>query len=221
MNGTISIAVIIPTIYRPDGLRRVLSSLMTSDVTPIVIMERDDKEAVEICLDYLVRFRSVDKPLQGPAYAWNTGLKHFQFYDAYFLGSDDIVFEEGWLSVTLGVLKSQLNGSGLVGVNDGTGKFERTGWATQYLMTKDFIIEENGGVLACPHYLCDFTDVEACLRAQRVNKFAYASEAKVTHHWREVDDEAYKRADGKRKAMKVLFEKRKEMGFPDDYERII
>jgi hypothetical protein len=66
----------------------------------------------------------------------------------YFLGSDDIVFEEGWLSVTLGVLKSQLNGSGLVGVNDGTGKFERTGWATQYLMTKDFIIEENGGVLA-------------------------------------------------------------------------
>jgi hypothetical protein len=34
-------------------------------------------------------------------------------------------------------------------------------------------------------------------RAQRVNKFAYASEAKVTHHWREVDDEAYRRSDGK------------------------
>jgi len=89
------------------------------------------------------------------------------------------------------------------------------------MMTRDFIIEHNGGVVACPHYLCDFTDLEANARANRAGKFAYSPNSLVPHHWRNVDDEAYRRADKRRAAARDVFTARKALGFPDDYERIL
>jgi hypothetical protein len=162
-----------------------------------------------------------EKPLQGPAYAWNTGLKHTQFYDAYFLASDDTEFIPGWYGEVTKVLKEKLNYSGVVGVNDGTGKYERAGFATQFLITRDFIVEHNGGVVACPHYYCDFVDVELTERAKAVNKFAYADKSMVIHHWREHDDMGYRKADDKRSEMRGVYLRRKANNFPDDYERII
>jgi GT2 family glycosyltransferase len=219
-----NIAVLIPTIFRPEGLERVINSLSQDNVDIYVAREFDDFTAYNICAKHNIKSIICVKPNRGPAYAWNVALQRAEGqskYYAYFLGSDDIVFEHGWLEESLIVLDKQLHRSGLVGVNDGTGKFERAGFATQYLMTRDFIVKENGGVAACPHYLADFVDVESCERAKRANKFAYASKAIVRHLWRQVDDIAYQRADGRRVRMRELYLQRLSKNFPNDFEVII
>lgn len=214
-----NVCVLLPTIYRPDGLRRALSTLETSLVETIIICEKDDEEAKQIALDYMCRFCTTEKSLQGPAYAWNTGLKHAQFHDAYFLASDDIEFVPGWLHEIQKIYETTQ--AGLIGVNDGTGKYERAGFCTHYFMTRNFIRNVNGGVVCCPHYFADFTDVEIIERAKKVNQFAYAAEAKVIHHWREIDDEAYRRGDTRRAEAKKIYLERKAQGFPDNYKAII
>jgi hypothetical protein len=42
----------------------------------------------------------------------------------------------------------------------------------------------------------------------------------LIHHWREVEDEAYKRADARRADAKTIFLNREVNGFPDDFEPI-
>lgn len=219
-----SVVVLLPTLYRPDGLRRVLDSLRktAADVACVVTGEFNDREARNIALDeFRVSFVFCMKERQGPAFAWNKALGAALGFDIYVLGSDDIEFRPGWLEEGLRVLHDELNGSGLVAFNDGTGKVERAGFATQYMMTRDFIIDHNGGVAACPYYPVDFVDVEASIRAQCAGCFAYAPNARVVHHWREVDDEGYRRADTKRKEARRIFNERKAAGFPDDYEPIL
>jgi glycosyltransferase involved in cell wall biosynthesis len=222
-----NIAILIPTLYRPDGLKRVIESLkdyyiVNTDI--YIAREFDDFEAYNICFHRGIKSSICLKQHRGPAYAWNVALQRAEEhckYDAYFLGSDDIEFTPNWLEECLYVLNHDLDGSGLVGVNDCSGKYERAGFATQYLMTRDFIVQYNGGVAACPHYLCDFTDVEACERAKKVNRFAYAPKSIVKHHWRVVDDEGYKRADTRRAEAMKVFMMRKVQNYPDDYEAIV
>jgi glycosyltransferase involved in cell wall biosynthesis len=206
-------------------LQRTLESLfdITSnyELAVIVAHEKDDDGAIDVCKLYDGKVISVncEKEKQGPAYAWNTALKHAQFYDGYFLASDDIEFTDGWLDEVLRV--QAITNKGLIGVNDGTGKFERAGFCTHYFITRDFIRNHNGGVVCCPHYFADFTDVEIIDRARVVNEFAYAEHARIFHHWREIDDEAYKRGDERRTEARGIYLRRKALGFPDDFERII
>lgn len=224
-----NIAILLPTIYRKDGLKRTLESLFATtqgyelfyEVSVIVAREYDDYDALEICKSYNGKVISVicEKEKQGPAYAWNTALKHAQFFDGYFLASDDIEFVDDWLDEVLRV--QAIANKGLIGVNDGTGKYERAGFCTHYFLTRDFILNHNGGVVCCPHYFADFTDVEIIERAKKVNQFVYAEHARIFHHWREVDDEAYKRGDSRRAEAKEIYLRRKALGFPDDYEAII
>ena len=225
------IAILTPTIYRPVGLRRSLSSLRDTTnhikdhiIDIVVAAEKDDVEAVNIAYDYQAWITICQEPLQGPAYAWNTALSIAKDYDAYFTGSDDVEYTAGWLDEVLRVLDVELHGSGLVGINDGRWKRETVMkmCATHYLMTRDFIIEHMGGVAAQPFYHADFTDMEACSRARLVNKFVWAEKALVRHHWAGPDsDLGYKRATEKRPLMKPLYEKRKAEGFPNDFKPIV
>lgn len=217
--------MLLPTIYRRQGLIRSLESLFSTteryDLSVVVAHEWDDYGAVEVCKthDGRVRRAVCEKNQQGPAYAWNSALKVAQFYDAYFLASDDIEFCDGWLDEIMRVYnKTQ---KGLIGVNDGTGKYERAGFCTHYFMTRPFIRNVNGGVACCPHYYADFTDVEIIERAESCNEFAYAAQSRIVHHWREEDDEAYRRGDARRMQAREIYLARKAKGFPDDYEAII
>lgn len=223
-----NIAVLLPTIYRKDGLHRTLQSLFETtknyELTIVVAHEKDDNDAKSICniykmMQYNIIKAVCEKEKQGPAYAWNTALQASQNNDGYFLASDDITFTDGWLDEILKVYA--IANKGLIGVNDGTGKYERAGFCTHYFMARSFIRDINGGVVCCPHYLADYCDVEVIERAKKVNQFAYAEHARIFHHWREVDDEAYKRADERRTEARGIFVRRKAEGFKDDYERII
>lgn len=221
------IACLIPTLYRKNGLVRVLSSLHETapSVHAVVVSEVDDFEAPEVAEQYGAYHVTCKNARQGPAYAWNTGLSYKPDYDAYFLGSDDIEFTTNWLGECLYVLREELYGSGLVGCNDGNKDSLRIKrnkvQPTQIFMTRDFIIQYNGGVVAIPHYRVDFTDYESCIRARNARKFAYAENSLVKHHWRILDDNGYRTADNYRKQMKTIYKERMIMGFPNDFMPIL
>lgn len=220
-------AVLIPTLFRPGGLRRVLYSLqMTAPgCIPVVIAEPKDYKACKIAVEFKSLLVICSKEKQGPAYAWNEGLKFAPDYDAYFLGSDDIEFTHGWYNEVRYLLREELHDSGVIGCNDDFKDIERIKMnriqPTQIFMTRDFIMYHNGGVAACPHYRHEGPDYEICLRARKINKFAFAENAIVIHHWRKVDDSGYKEADKYRSKDKVLLRQRQEKDFPDDFEPII
>lgn len=229
------IAILTPTIYRPAGLRRSLSSLMASldeewleandiQVKIVIAAEKDDVEARAIAAEYKAVIAFCEEYRGGPASGWNTALAASPDCDAYFTGSDDIEYSPGWLEEVLRVLADELRGSGLVGINDGRWKRDLVlrMCATHYLMTRDFIVKYNGGVAAAPFYHADYTDMEANARARRAGCWAWAEQALVRHHWGGPQgDLGYKNASAKRPQMKPLYEKRKAAGFPDDFEAIL
>lgn len=218
---------LIPTFYRPAGLKRVLSSLRKTapSVDICVISERDDFTASEIAFEYDAKYCFTEKERQGCIYAWNECLKAAPDYPAYFLAADDNEFMPNWHEECLKVLKEQLNNSGFVGINDkrkdSNGIKSGRVHPTAYLMTRDFIIDYVGGVVCIPHYTADWTDVEISLRARKANKFAYAQNAIVIHHWRSAFDLGYQLADRRRAESHLIFQKRYRQGFPDDFEPIL
>jgi len=118
----------------------------------------------------------------------------------------------------------KIGGDGLVAFNDGRKNAYKQG-ATEFLMTRNFIIEYNCGVMCFQCYACDFSDTESDRRARRVDKFIWAKDAHVDHLWegtkRKPEDIAYKLAAERREGQQQIFEARKAAGWPDDQERIL
>lgn len=214
--------VLIPTLHRPKGLRRTLQSLKdTCGLPSSVAADPDDLEAQEIAEEFGAIFTFCPEIHLGGAAAWNVALKAAPDHEAYFLGSDDILFMPGWWEEVLDTLAKQLNGSGFVCINDGRKNAEKF-CGTHYLMTRDFIVEHNGGVAASPFYFCDWTDMEADRRARKAKKWAWAQKASVKHLWLgPTGDEGYRRAYAQRKNVRPIYEERERLGFPNNFEPII
>jgi len=224
------LAVLIPTFFRPDGLRRALQSVqdtvMFSDledveVISVVAHEIDDPEAVVIAKEHRATPAENKLSRRGNAYAWNTCLAAEPDCDAYVLGQDDAYFMYGWLEE---VIRCIAAGYGFIGLNDNdyrecrcvNGKHVRnTKWYTNYVMTRDFILDYHGGVMAVPHYNGYSMDVEATQRAKRAGKFVYAPHANVKHDYRGTA------GGGQGKVNLRIYNRREANGFPDDFEPII
>lgn len=220
-----NICVLIPTCYRPDGLKRALSSLKRTapSVAISIAAEADDFQALKLAQQYNAHFSICKEPMSGAPKAWNTALEGAQDYDAYFTGSDDVEFADGWLEYVLEEL-DRIGGEGLVGINDDFKNAVKRGYSTHYLMTRKFIIEHHGGVIAIPHYKADFTDVEACKRAQAAGMYGYADKAVVKHIWggnAKVLDRCYSNAKTFRTNAHAIYQRRKQDNFPDDFEPIL
>lgn len=220
------IACLIPTLMRPKGLERVLGSLWitASEVDCVVSCDPDDTEAQKIASDYGGQVVILGQKRGGCMTAWNEALRAAPEYKAYILGSDDQYYTDGWLEATFRGLE-KINYSGLVAFNDGrkdASKFT----ATAFLVTRDFMIEYMGGVIAIPVYECDFTDLETDRIARKANKWVWAKDALVVHDWHgykndPLFDETYRLASEKRWRMKAIYEDREKKGFPITWEPII
>jgi len=217
--------VLIPTCYRPHGLTRALSTLTATapDVYICVATEPDDIKGQRIARAYGATVAICPEPMAGAPAAWNTALVAVPDCDSYFTGADDVSFFDGWLDHVLAELDF-IGGNGLVGINDKYKDAQRRGYATHYLMTRRFIIDHHGGVAAIPHYRADYTDVEACKRAQRAGMYGYADKAIVQHHWEgnsNTPDKCYVRAKNFRTQARSIYQKREAAGFPDDFPPIL
>ena len=102
---------------------------------------------------------------------------------------------------------------------------QRGTWATHYAMTRDYLIEHNGGVLVCPAYHHQYIDVEACARAIRAGEYVagaaiieHRHPANKTAEWDSTYMEGCQRwaaADG------IINAQRVRAGYPDDFEAAI
>ena len=214
--------VLLPTIGRQDRLTQVLKSIR--DTAPMinitVAIEPDEVACLKIGLKFGANVVRIDKPRMGCGYAWNWALKHTPpTAKAFVLGADDLYFMPGWFEESTKVLHEVLNDSGLVGFND---LLKDPYWATHFLVTRDFLVEHMGGVIACPHYRTDYVDVETSDRAIAAGKFAKARNAFVKHNWiGRQPDKFFIESRPDRVKSKARYEARKAAGYPNDYQAVI
>lgn len=204
-----NIAIIVPTFFRLHGLRRALQTLQDTApaVHPIVVREKDDAEAEIIARQFDASIVTCPLSRRGSVPAWNLGLATEPNHDAYILGADDCYYLPGWYEALVQCVEEN-GGSGLFALNDGTD-------IQHYMMTRDFIIEHHGGVMAVPHYSGWSLDFEACARAERAGLRFFAREAHIVHDWHGSASKISFKND------RETFYLREADGFPDDFDAIV
>jgi glycosyltransferase involved in cell wall biosynthesis len=221
------ISILLPTCHRPFGLRTALTTIRDTapECSVVVATDPDDEEARQIAQEFGATVCVTSGKHCGCHVAWNVALAHAPADAlAYVCAADDCVFKPGWLEAALKTL-DELGGSGLVGLecdkHPGKIRTPPTDWSTHFLMTRDHLIKYNGGVLMFEHYYCDYSLAESCWRAWVVGRYKHSYNAHVTHLWRKQNDETYRKSDPFRITSKVEFERRKALGFPDDFPPVL
>lgn len=210
------LSFIFPT-RRPTRLAETLASFhnttITYDVEALIVA---DLPEVHEALGNTAHVYS-PVPLTAPQ-AWNMGAvaSKAQWVG---LGADDLVFHPGWLEAVWPLMQEPW---GVIGLNDGATSWERVGWATHWLVSREFCMAHMGGVMVPPVYAHGMVDVEVCRVAQMRGLFTYAADAMVEHmhpDWGKADRDAlYERdlRDDKR-----VFNIRALKGFPLEWEPVL
>ncbi len=213
------VSVVIPSRERPERLRGCVEQLqkVSPDVEIIIVADIGDDPTVEVAEDLGCKVVIADEPL-GPVHCWNIGAAAAEG-DAFVLGADDLVFQDGWLEASLKGL-NELTGHGLVAFNDLSPLAGKQ--ATHYLISKSYACNEWGGCMAIPAYKQHFIDTEATVRAKRDKCYFYADDAIVEHnHWlwdKADNDETYQRGQESYSDNQDIFKKRIEHGFPNTWK---
>lgn len=159
---------------------------------------------------------------RGCSTAWNDCLRESEG-DPVVFAADDLLWGDGWLDEALSALEVFDEGWGMVGFNDG--HWDGNELATHYLMSRRFIVEVLGGVVAWDFYGHSFNDLEVNARAKAAERYVWAEGAEVLHsHWIFGDrqrDETDTRTLGEHSLAEAKFREREAQGFPNDYEAVI
>lgn len=217
------ISVLFPTTGRPEMAAWCLHELRRTagdHELEIIAAVDADPETVERIQD-LADIITVRDSYRGCSRAWNDALA-LSTGDPVVFAADDLAWEDGWLDAALARLTEFPDGWGLVGFNDG---HWREDLSTHYLMSRRFIIEVLGGVVAWDWYQHSFNDLEVNERAKAAGRYAWCEEARVPHrHWtfgtREKDDTDSRMLGGYGDSERK-YQERAAAGFPIDYEPVI
>ena len=216
-------AVILPTWSRVKQAALCTRRLLdTSSCDVIIITEDDMHEFGDLVDDKRVYFLLVAKrPRLTAVMKWNYGLECMPDYDAYVLGADDVWAHDDWHNEALRVQRE--SGCGFIGINDG--QRGSALMSTHYMMTREFIVQHHGGVMAIPHYRSWAIDEEATLRAKRANQFVYSERAVLEHRhyvWNKSEqDVTYCSAKPSHDYDVEICKMRHLRGFPNDFEAVI
>ena len=214
------VSVIIPSIYRPVELRRCVEAVLaTADCEVICSLSRGDDESRATLRGLHVVVTAEHEPLTGGTIAVNEAAR-VATGDAFAFIGDDCVPQHGWLETALETLGSFPEESGVIGLNDQRrGPYDGRKFATHYLVTRDFCLRYNGGVLWCPHYWHYYTDVELCARARALHRYHWSERAVVRHDRR--SDAVIAAALPHYENDKRTYHTRESTGFPTDYDVIL
>jgi len=180
------IAVLIPTLRRPDNIERVVNDLeptvKRNQVEPIFIVEKDDAETIAaieaIQRTYIINTRA-------PSYSGAINSAVEATTHAYlFMGADDLHFHTDWLPPLLEASKTY----GLVGTNDLHNPEVLNGsHATHYLVTREYADRKTiDGHEPFLHegYVHNYTDTEAVATAKYRGEYTPCLDSVVEHiHW--------------------------------------
>jgi hypothetical protein len=220
------ISILLATTGRPDMaeacVRGVFETAESYEVEVIA--------AVDVDSTTVARLSAVDRDrvtisyahhYRGCSRAWNDALR-LSKGDPVVLAADDLEWHLGWLENGLERLSQLPGGWGLVGFNDGHWGEEL---ATHYLVSRRFIVEVLGGVIAWECYRHSFNDVEITERAKRAGRYAWCEDARVHHsHWLfggRPQDATDARNLTDYSASQAVYMQRAAAGFPNDYEPVI
>lgn len=216
------VSVLFPTTGRPERAERCLKQLRETapDVEIIAAVDKDPDTALRI--GHLVDALLVSTEYRGCSRAWNDCLVEAKG-DPIVFAADDLIWHEGWLEAALAKLAEFEGGWGLVGFNDG--HWDGNELSTHYLMSRRFIVEVLGGVVAWDFYQHSFNDLEVNERAKRAGRHAWAEDAFVYHeHWTYGDrpqDPTDSRTLDRHGEAHETYRRRAAAGFPTDYEPVI
>jgi len=212
-------SIIIPSKGRPYQLRDCVDGILATTAgyqIEIIIVVDDLEGYADLLKDYPVKLIHQDEP--GAIRGWNKGLKESQG-EIVVMGADDLVFNPGWYEAMLAGFER----GRFVGLTYFTD--QRGTWATHYAMTRDYLIEHNGGVLICPAYHHQYIDFEASARAMKAGEYIPVSPIIEHRHpaygtavWDQTYEQGCKKwaeADG------IIHDRRVEAGYPDDFEAVI
>jgi hypothetical protein len=195
--------------------------LTTTDYDVEIIAAVDADEETARRLYPLVETVLYSDEYRGCSKAWNDALAATAG-DPVVLVADDLIFRHGWLDAALDELNRFPEGWGLVGFNDGHFGEELS---THYLMSRRFIVEVLGGVVAWPEYRHSFNDLETTERAKRANRYRWCEDARVDHeHWLFGDrgmDETDQRELPNHPGSQEAFSRRAAEGFPNNHPPVI
>lgn len=172
------VSVIVPQYKRYEKFEKCFRSLIETapKAEIIIVIDPDDEKTLEILAPYDVvkivtdkRERAIDK--------WNIGASKATG-DILMVAANDVVFESGWYENALKAFDTLPNG-GMVSVNDT--HTDPNVSAPHFLMSRDFIIKHNGGVLMPPCYDRQYPDVENMYKAKSLGMYEIALDSIVRH----------------------------------------
>lgn len=212
--------MLLPTTGRPERAERCIRRLRETADVEIVCAVDHDPESQDL-LSPLVDVLLYSDDYRGCSRAWNDCLREAGG-DPVVFAADDLDFQLGWLDVALARLSEFPDGWGLVGFNDGHWGPELS---THYLMSRRFIVEVLGGVVAWDFYPHSFNDAEVNERAKRAERYAWCGEAHVPHdHWlfgSRSQDDTDRRTLGGHAEAEATFRQRQAEGFPNTHDPVI
>jgi glycosyltransferase involved in cell wall biosynthesis len=215
--------VLLPTTGRPQRAEKSVQQLRdtTQGYQLEIIAAVDADEETARLLDPIVDVLLYEEEFRGNSKAWNDCLE-VSTGDPVVFAADDLVWHPGWLDAALGRLAAFEDGWGLVGFNDG---HWTANLSTHYLMSRRFIVEVLGGVVAWDFYPHSFNDLETCERSKRAGRYAWCEEAIVRHeHWtfgdrsKDATDDIGLDRHGE---AQQRYNERAAAGFPNDYPPVI
>lgn len=218
------VSVIMPTMGRAEQALRCIYHLHETAGHPfelVVVVEADPDGWNYLAGKPGIDILSYREEHRGPVAGWNEGAQ-LASGDVLALVADDLAAGEDWLAIALGYLG---NGVGFVGFNDGHRHAVKEKNATHFLATRDHLRRVQNGVMAIPVYRHYGFDNEMTERAMAAGEFVWAEDALLRHdhpQWGSREwDETYQAGKPWRERDRELFFKRKDTGFPDDFEPIL
>jgi GT2 family glycosyltransferase len=217
------VSILLATAGRHERAEACVTSMWATteghDIEIIAAVDGPPEDALE--LEQLGCVVDHSAEMRGSSRAWNDALKLAKG-DPIVLAADDLEFQAGWLDAALETLAEFPDGWGFVGFNDGHWGPELS---THYLMSRRFVVEVLGGVIAWEAYRHSFNDREANARAIEAGRYAWCEDARVYHrHWIFGDrpqDGTDTRLLGDHPESERMFDERQAAGFPNDYEAVI
>lgn len=150
-------AIFIPSLWRPQGLERVINNIR--DTTPemhavYVVVDKGDPPSQQVCKRYGVQYWTDEAGYFAPRIQF---LFEHTTEPWFFTGSDDIVFSQGWLRKCFAHVEPHIK---VVCPNDG-----HNPKGTNFLVSREYVMECGGnadppGHVYNPGYLHNFSDDE-------------------------------------------------------------
>jgi GT2 family glycosyltransferase len=217
------VSILLPTTGRPGMAERCINGIRetTQGHSVEIVCAVDADEESRDRLTPLVEKMLYSGSYRGCSNAWNDCLRMCEG-DPVVFAADDLRWGSGWLEKALACLQEFQENWGLVGFNDGHWGPELS---THYLLSRRFIVEVLGGVVAWPFYKHSFNDLEVNERAKRAGRYTWCEDAHVVHeHWLFGDraqDSTDTRTLGEHPACEQIYHRRAAAGFPNDFEPVI